>query len=81
MTDKVVRFSVHKNTKEKRERHGIWEQLKEGVNSIPKDADGFLLISLKREEEQVFFRVFAGHRDSRDRRYMLELLTTEIKSH
>lgn len=77
-SSRVVSFTVHKNTRDKHERRRIYEHLKDSVNNIAKDADGYMMIAIKRDGETVYTQTGWSARDARDYRYMLDLLKEDL---
>jgi hypothetical protein len=50
---KVVRLSVHRNTKQKRKTREYYDRLVRSAKSMPKDNDGWVLICYKRAPDGI----------------------------
>ena len=63
---KVVNFTVHKNTLEKRKRREVWSQLQRVSKRVGKDIDGFALVCFSSDKDYVETQTEYMCRNTRD---------------
>lgn len=77
----TVSFTVHKNTREKRQRREVWQNLQKKARDVPKDVDGYALVAFTRNgQEEVVTRTDWFTRDAADAFRLPDMAEQKIRS-
>ena len=65
---KVTQLSVHRNTREKRQRRQVWQEAQGKARAMPKDVDGFAMVYFRHAPDRTGLTVRATYfvRDAAD---------------
>lgn len=77
----VESFTVHKNTRDKREQREVWDSAKRIIHAIPKNIDGYAIVAYHRMPGG-FHATHVNYfvRDSMDKHSLPDMAKTLIQS-
>ena len=78
-TGALIKLTVHRNTRQKRERRYVWQGAQEKVRRMPKDIDGFVMVYFKSDGEMMKAIASWRLRDPKDTDRLPDLARNEIQ--